>query len=64
MKVKELISQLELCDPNADIILQDCKYFEQKNYYTIMLEGIKVNYDDVLDQTLTSLHEANVIVLH
>ena len=64
MTVKELISQLEQCDPNADVILTDCKYFERKNYYTIILEGLKVNCDDVLDQVRTSLCEANVIVLH
>lgn len=50
MTVKELISQLEQCDPNADVILTDCKCFERKNYYTIILEGLKVNCDDVLDQ--------------
>ena len=64
LKVKDLIRQLGQCDPNADIILSNCKNFEQKNYYPIMLEGLKVNRDNVLDQTRTSLQDANVVVLY
>jgi hypothetical protein len=64
LKVKDLIRQLEQCDPNADVILSNCKNFEQKNYYPIMLEGLKVKRDNVLDQTRTSLRDANVVVLY
>ena len=64
LKVKDLVRQLEKCDPNADVILSNCKNFEQKNYYPIMLECLKVNRNNVLDQTRTSLQDANVVILY
>lgn len=64
LKVKDLIRQLGQCDPNADVILSNCRNFKQENYYPIMLEGLKVNCDNVLDQTRASLPTANVVILY
>ena len=68
LKVKDLIRQLQQCDPNADVILSNCKNFEQKNYYPIMLESLKIDHNKKcfpqLKQTPTSLQDANTIVLY
>lgn len=63
MKVKELITLLEKCDPDADITSNNCKWFEKKFYYPIVLEYY--NHDDkTLHQTECPPEEANLILVH
>lgn len=68
MKVKDLIKELEQCNPEADIINWECRNFNKEDYWPITLDGLLIDHEKKcfppLKQKEASLQDANVIIIH
>lgn len=67
MKVKDLIKELEQCNPEADIINLECRNFNKEDYWPITLDGLLIDHGKKcfppLKQKESSLQDANVIII-
>lgn len=63
MKVKELQELLKQCNPEADVIMYECRWFDPNLYYKIRIESVTRNTEKPLLQKESTPEKADLIIL-